>query len=54
MEHMDFTMGWITLEKHMTEDCPDEDLLQELLHVSINDYLLDSVMKDINQFKDSG
>ena len=53
-ERMDFTTGWMTLEKHMTEDCPDKDLLQELLHVSVNDHLLDSVMKDINQFEDSG
>jgi hypothetical protein len=32
MTHLDFTQGWMTNEKQLVEDNPDEDLLQTLLH----------------------
>ena len=46
-ERLSFTTDWITSEKLMTEDYPDEDLLLKLLDGDYQD-MLDSAIRSIN------
>lgn len=51
-EHLDFTTGWGTSEKQMTEDDPDEeDLLQMLLRANFQNHM-DIIMESINEHED--
>ena len=53
-ERLDFMQGWMTDEKQLVEDDPDEDLLQTLIHQdtqsSQNNF--DNVIRAINQHED--
>ena len=46
-EHLNFAEGWMTSEKQMTEDEPDEDLLCNLLQGDFQN-ALDHVIQSIN------
>jgi hypothetical protein len=50
---LDFTQGWMTDEKQLVEDDPDEDLLQTLLHqdsqTGQNNF--DTVIRSINEYE---
>jgi hypothetical protein len=48
---LNFTQGWITPEKDMLVDDPDEDLLETLLQGSYDDGL-DQVIQAINVDED--
>jgi hypothetical protein len=50
-ERLNFTAGWGTSEKQMTEDDPEEDLLAKFLRVNFHDSL-DSLMETINEDED--
>ena len=48
---LNFTQNWLTPEKHMTEDIPDEDLLRHLLQGNFQDGL-DQVIQSINSHEE--
>ena len=50
-ERLNFTQNWLTLEKHMMHDEPDEDLLRRLLQDNFQDSL-DRVIRSINTHED--
>jgi hypothetical protein len=51
-EHLNFTQNWLTPEKHMMHDDPDEeDLLHRLLQDNFQDGL-DHVIQSINSHED--
>ncbi len=50
-EHLNFTKGWMTVEKEMLEDEPDEDPLQKLLQGDFQNNL-DMLMQSIDIYDD--
>ena len=50
-ERLNFTAGWITSEKQMVDDDPDEDLLRKLLEGDYQD-ALDSAICSANDDED--
>ena len=50
-DRLNFTQNWLTPEKHMTEDDPDEDLLRHLLQGNFQDGL-DQVIQSINSHEE--
>ena len=46
-ERLNFTAGWITSEKQMLDDVPDEDLLDEVLNSPKYQDALDSAIRSI-------
>ena len=50
-ERLNFTTGWITSEKQMVDDDPDEDLLRKLLEGDYQD-ALDSAIHSANDDED--
>ena len=50
-ERLNFTAGWITSEKQMVDDDPDEDLLRKLLEGDYQD-ALDSAIRSANDDED--
>lgn len=50
-ERLNFTNGWGTSEKEMTEITPEEGLLQKLLDPSFRD-AMDQVMQSISAYED--
>ena len=50
-ECLNFTEAWMTPEKQMVEDYPDEDLLEMLLNGDFQDGL-DRVIQSINNDED--
>ena len=48
---LNFMQNWLTPEKHMTEDDPDEDLLHHLLQDNFQDGL-DQVIQYINSHEE--
>ncbi|KAJ8582643.1 hypothetical protein M405DRAFT_749939, partial [Rhizopogon salebrosus TDB-379] len=50
-ECLNFTNGWRTSEKEMTEIMPEEGLLQKLLDPSFHD-AMDQVMQSISAYED--
>jgi len=46
--HLDFTSGWITLEREMQDEVPDEDLLATLLGGNRED-ALDKIIQAFGQ-----
>jgi len=50
-ERLNFTAGWITSEKQMVDDDPDEDLLRKLLEGDYQD-ALDSAIRSVNDDED--
>lgn len=53
-ERLDFTHGWMTQEKQLVEDDPDEDLLQTLIlqDTERGQNNFDTVIRSINQQED--
>ena len=49
-ERLNFTAGWITLEKDLVDDAPEEDLLQSLLRGDFQD-TLDRAIRSVNDFE---
>jgi hypothetical protein len=50
-ERLSFTTNWITSEKEMVDDDPDEDLLRMLLEGDYQD-ALDSAIRSVNDGED--
>jgi hypothetical protein len=50
-ERLNFTAGWVTSEKQMVDDDPDEDLLRKLLEGDYQD-ALDSAIRSVNDDED--
>ena len=50
-DQLNFTVGWITSEKWMVDDNPDEDLLCKLLEGDYQD-ALDSAIHSVNDEED--
>jgi len=50
-ERLNFTEGWLTSEKEMTETEPEEGLLKKLLDPSFRD-TMDQVIQSINSYED--
>ena len=50
-ERLNFTVGWITSEKQMVDDDPDEDLLHKSLEGDYQD-ALDSAIRSVNDDED--
>ena len=50
-ERLNFTKGWMTVEKEMLEDEPDEDPLQKLLQGDFQNNL-DMLMQSIDIYDD--
>ena len=50
-DHLKFMQNWVTPEKHMAEDDPDEDLLCNLLQGDFQAEL-DWVIQSINSYED--
>jgi len=49
-ERLNFTAGWITLEKDLVDDAPEEDFLQSLLQGDFQD-TLDRAIHSVNDFE---
>lgn len=49
-ERLNFTAGWITPEKDLVDDEPEEDLLQNLLRGDFQD-ALDRVIRTVSDFE---
>jgi hypothetical protein len=49
-ERLNFTAGWITLEKDLVDDAPEEDFLQSLLQGDFQD-TLDRAIRSVNDFE---
>ena len=47
---LNFTAGWITSEKDMVDDGPEEDLLRKLLRSDFQD-MLDRVIRSVNDYE---
>jgi hypothetical protein len=50
-ERLNFTKGWVTADKEMLEDEPDEDLLHKLLQGDFQDGL-DKLIQSIDAYDD--
>jgi hypothetical protein len=48
---LNFTAGWITSEKDMVDDSPEEDLLHKLLRSDFQD-ALDRTIRSVNDYED--
>jgi hypothetical protein len=51
-ERLNFTEAWMTLEKQMVEDAPDDELVKQMLDNPTFDNLLDDVIEAISKDDD--
>ena len=49
-DRLNFTAGWITSEKDMVDDGPEEDLLRKLLRSDFQD-ALDRAIRSVNDYE---
>jgi hypothetical protein len=50
-DRLNFMAGWITSEKDMVDDGPEEDLLRKLLRSDFQD-ALDHAIRSVNDYED--
>jgi hypothetical protein len=49
-DRLNFTAGWITSEKDMVDDGPEDDLLRKLLRSDFQD-ALDRAIRSVNDYE---